>query len=66
MDEVDEYIELIDRVRELDPEAAEYLINEAPLLGSFHFSNKLDSVFRWSETPQYIEHWFRIDDELKK
>jgi hypothetical protein len=71
------YERLIEKVREIDEDAANYLNTEARKLSSFselHCPSaaiRLLSAFTWRETPQKHDYWFNIyrklqDQEEKK
>jgi len=53
----EDYKELVERVRGLDPEAAEYMETEAPKLERFYPSGALAGCFVWDHTPQGQEYW---------
>jgi hypothetical protein len=58
------YNDLADRVRKVDADAADYLLEEAIKLPCFCYSDILISCFNWSKTPQGHEYWFNINEEL--
>lgn len=59
-----EYKELIERVRLIDPAAAEYLEGDARKLGDFQPHENLISVMFWGDTPQGHEYWSGINQKL--
>ena len=58
------YLNLVDRVRKIDENAADYLLYEAPHLPGFADYPKLCSVFAWTETPQGHAYWENIAQQL--
>lgn len=58
------YNKLIDAVREIDKEAADYLEFEAPKLRDWSPSRNLSGVMYWKETPQGGRYWANIYDDL--
>lgn len=62
--------ELIEKVREIDADAAIYLEKEAPKLNSYaHYHKKSDCVdlsclFAWRETPHGKIFWTNIDKQI--
>lgn len=64
MSDIDDYKGLIERVRRIDRQAAEYLENEAPSLMWFLYDAKLGRCFLWCETPQGHDYWERINELL--
>ena len=63
--------ELIEAVRAIDENAAEYLEHEAPKLNSYGSGEgdvfnafPLDSIMAWSETPQGHDYWRNIRNLL--
>lgn len=61
-----EYKELIERVRLIDPAAAEYLEGDDVRKRNFLPHENLSSVMVWSETPQGHRYWSNIDSALAK
>jgi hypothetical protein len=59
-----EYADLIERVRKIDSEAADYMEEEAPKLCDFNESNVLWDCFIWMHTPQGTDYWADISDKL--
>ena len=59
-----DYIELIDRVRKIDGEAADYLETEAKELRDFKESDQLTECFYWDESEQGFDYWDEIADKL--
>ena len=61
--------ELIEKVREIDQAAADYLRNEAPKLdryaGGGEDNISLDSIMAWPETPQGLAYWDDINEKLE-
>ena len=51
------YQELIERVRKIDKEAAEYLERDAPVLKSFAPADNLHACFIWATTPKGEQYW---------
>ena len=53
--------ELIEQVREIDPEAAKYIEGPAKELESYNATEgdllNIRSIFLWSETPQGTKYW---------
>jgi hypothetical protein len=60
-----EYLALIERVRAIDPEAAEYLEGPCRDLDDFEPGWDLMAVMVWSDTPQGHEYWCNICDLLE-
>jgi hypothetical protein len=58
------YQELIERVRVLDAEAAEYLETKARSSDSHVLTNMLSGSFIWDRTPQGHAYWDAIDEKL--
>lgn len=64
------YVALCDRVEKLDPEAAKYMREEAPKTERFNGGPEyagicyLEMVFKFSETPQGCEFWWKLVDRL--
>ena len=61
------YLQLVEKVRTIDPEAAEYMIFHAPhmdTLGGFKLTGDLSYAFRWFETPQGYAYWEKIYRKL--
>jgi len=58
------YQELIERVRMLDAEAAEYLDTKACVLNGRVLTNVLACSFIWDCTPQGQAYWEAIDEKL--
>lgn len=61
----DEYQILINEVRVVDPEAAEYLERGAPRLTDFAHSGNLADCFTWCDTPQGHYYWYSIDRRIR-
>ena len=59
-----DYLKLVIRVRELDEDAADYLVDEAPKLGSFRDRGSLMLTFDWPETPQGDLYWRELAEQL--
>lgn len=60
------YLDLVKKVREIDPAAEAYLIFEAPRLKSFTLSRKLLGLFRWTDSRQGWNFWSDISNKLNK
>lgn len=56
-----EYLSLVNRVREIDEDAANYLMFSAPQLSSFFPNRVLCAAFSWSESIQGLEYWDNIN-----
>lgn len=60
--------ELISKVRKIDPEAADYLVEEAPKLKSYSNApdenNELNNLFSWKYSKQGHKFWSNIDRQL--
>lgn len=58
--------ELIKRVEAIDPEAAEYVKNEAPKLQGYdcrnHEDHALNTLFAWEDTPQGANFWLELHE----
>jgi len=59
-----EYFALIEAVRKIDIQAAEYLENEAPKLLSFKPRNNIDGSFTWARTPQGNGYWSNLNSRI--
>lgn len=55
------YKELIERVRLIDPAAAEYLEGDARKQGDFQPRRNLGSLMIWDKTPQGHDYWSNIN-----
>ena len=56
--------ETLKRIREIDPEAADYLESDAKKLTSYadnNGHNNLASIMKWDETPQGKAYWQKIE-----
>jgi len=62
----DAYFELVEKVREIDPDAAYYMISEAPFLDGFIYVGSLTCTFSWDSTTQGHAYWGRINAEVDK
>ena len=60
------YLQLVENVRTIDPEAAEYMVLCAPHLNRFAFYGDLPSAFMWSDTPQGYTYWSELNKKLAK
>jgi len=58
------YNKLIDRVEEIDPEAAKYLRNGVFELKSFSPDGTLDESFVWEDSLQGHTYWMELDEKL--
>jgi len=58
-----EYHRLIEVVRTIDFEAAEYMLNEAPKLHSFIPKSNINLSFRFISTPQGFNYWAKLNDK---
>jgi hypothetical protein len=64
--------ELIERVRKIDAEAAEYLERDAPQTAYYACYGPdddrvtLENVMLWNSTPQGREYWSEINNKLNK
>jgi hypothetical protein len=54
--------DLISKVREIDRDAADYLVKEVSKLKNF--GGGLSSVMLWQNTPQGHDYWAAIDNKL--
>lgn len=61
-----EYVNLIERVRKIDPEAAEYLSGPAREVESFNPWGEIDGLFLWKNTPQGPKYWRALMIRLRK
>lgn len=57
------FSELKEEVRNIDPEAGEYL-DKIDMLGYANNSRFLRGVMRWAGTPQGLDFWLKIEDQL--
>jgi hypothetical protein len=60
------YLALIERVRKISPEAAEYMEGDARKLPTFQADDRLGHAFHWQDTPQGDTFWWGINWELLK
>jgi hypothetical protein len=60
----DEYLELVLKVADIDPVAADYMMGSAMSLRSFNPRPTLIQCFIWSSTPQGLEFWNNLDQRL--
>jgi len=64
------YKELVDEVRTIDKDAADFLLSFNVLSGefsrNFKFSGSLGSLFSWHRTPQGPTYWSNINDKILK
>lgn len=60
------YENLIERVRKLDPTAAEYLEGPAKELPDFSYTDDLWNAFRWRDSIQGPTYWFEIAEALER
>lgn len=59
-----DYTALIESVRKIDPDAAEYMAGPAHKLSGFSPQKHLDAAFIWSKTPQGLDYWEQINGLL--
>lgn len=59
-----QYLELINKVANIDIEAAVYMQNEMRDIKSFEPDANLDCVVVWADTPQGHKYWSSIDQTL--
>ena len=64
MSDFEKYLDLIQRVAEVDIKAALYLRHEAQELTGFEPSGLLTCCFIFSETPQGHRFWFDLNYKL--
>jgi hypothetical protein len=60
------YSKLIENVRIISKDAAEYLETKAPKLEGFSYRRDLNSCFMWSKTPQGFTYWNNLNEALQK
>jgi len=60
-----EYLELIERVRAIDQEAAEYLEGPCRELEDFCLGGELWEIITWNDTPQGHYYWSDLCDKLE-
>jgi len=60
------YLDLVERTRQLDPNAAQYLMYEAQHLDSFRPKDNLNDCFTWSATPQGDDYWEHLYYQVPK
>lgn len=58
------YTLLVERVRSFNKEAAVYMHFQAPTLVGFQYNSKLMHAFDWSSTPQGVDYWTQVFDDL--
>jgi|LGOV01.1.fsa_nt_gb hypothetical protein len=64
-DAQDAYVKLVAQVKVLDPDAATYLMVEAPTADiDFDYTGSLIEAFDWDRTPQGIQYWDNIYESL--
>jgi len=64
---IDGYLVTVSRVRRVDPEAAEYLLNlVASPTASFMQLGCLGVCFSWCESPQGYNYWRRVYEESRR
>lgn len=59
-----EYGELVAKVYEVDPKAAEYMVTKAPKLSTFIPARRLSGCFHFFDTPQGHNFWWGIHEEV--
>ena len=59
-----EYLRLIEKVREIDEDAAKYLEKDAREIDGFCLSGQLKGCMTWVNTPQGQEYWSIIANKL--
>lgn len=59
-----EYLELVARVRRIDPAAADYLMGDE--ISGRSQSGDLDSVMFWETTPQGHYYWLGIQRKIRE
>jgi hypothetical protein len=62
----DAYLDLAVRVAEIDPAAADYMLDGATKLTSFSPQTTLINAFFWVGTPQGCRFWANIHAQLAK
>lgn len=62
--ELDAYVNLCFRVKEIDENAFLFLMHEAPLLDRFGLHGSLGYCFLWDATPQGHSYWYNIAEKL--
>jgi len=60
------YENLIERVRKLDPAAAEYLEGPAKEIKDFNYTDNLWYAFLWADSAQGHEYWMKIAEALDR
>lgn len=63
------YVELVGKVRKIDPDAAKYLESkELRKIGGsgFHYIGIISGVMVWSFTPQGHDYWQNIENKLRE
>ena len=59
-----EYRVLVEKVRKIDEDAAEFLLHEVPKMESWVDVGDLASCFLWKASPQRRLYWANIDETL--
>jgi hypothetical protein len=62
----EEYLELVERVRVIDEDAADYMLDDARALKDFEPLCNLAYVFTWADSPQGHDYWSEISRKLRK
>jgi len=56
-----QYLKLVEEVRKIDVQAAEYMLNEVPKLSFFNVNaSGISGIFDWERTPQGTQFWAKI------
>ncbi len=61
-----EYKVLVEKVREIDEDAAEFLLHEAPKMESWVDRSDLASCFLWKASPQGRLYWANIAETISE
>ena len=61
-----DYKKLIAEVRKIDTAAADYLDGPCRKLVSFSEDKRIQPSFLWDKTPQGVQYWWDIQDQLPK
>ena len=59
-----DYVELVEKVRKIDKEAALFMEDEVTSFDNVDFTSSLGSAFTWSETPQGHRYWENLRNKL--
>lgn len=63
---IEDYRILCEKVKLVDIEAYNYMVNDAPKLSNFTYFGKLSGCFDWMETPQGYKYWSDILRSIHK